>query len=114
MRHPITRAAFLALGLASAGALAQTPSEPLKARPTDPNMPAQENTVPEKIRPEAPASTGSTADGRGNLSDRLERSEGVLRPGGDATGTVISPPGSTNMPVITPQGTSPTDSVQPK
>ena len=102
-----TTAALLALsGLTAGSALAQT-------QPRDPNMPAP-NTVPaEKVAPDlgSPGSTGSS----GTLSDRLQRSEGVIRPPavGD-TEAVVPPPQVPNMPVITPPGTSPTDPVQPK
>lgn len=113
MRHPLLGAAALLVGL-TGGAFAQDPSVPLKSRPTDPNMPSQQTTPPERIRPQDPSSTGTTTEGRGNLSDTLERSDGVLRPPANpGSGNVIAPP-STNseMPVIRPPaGDGP---VQPK
>lgn len=113
MRLPILGAAAVMLGLASA-ALAQNPSEPLKGRETDPNMPAQQNTVPDRIRPQDPSSTGTTVEGRGTLSDKLERSDGVLRPPANpGAGTVIAPPSTgSEMPVIRPPAGD--GSVQPK
>ena len=40
---------------------AQNPSVPLQGRDRDPNMPAPQNTVPERVRPEEPAVTGTTS-----------------------------------------------------
>jgi hypothetical protein len=107
--NPVARmtAAVAALsGVLATGAFAQT-------QPRDPNMPSP-NTVPaEKMAPDM-GSTGSTGE---TLSDRLQRTDGVIKP--PATGTpdmtVPAPvpnPGTT--PVIPPPGTSPTDPVQPK
>jgi hypothetical protein len=55
-------------------ALAQSPIQP-----RDPNMPDPKTTIPEKIRPGEPNTTGSIGSGE-NLSDRLSRSEGVIKP----------------------------------
>ncbi|KLK93234.1 hypothetical protein AA309_09525 [Microvirga vignae] len=99
---------ILVLSLAMVGgvtaALAQNP-EVLNQQA--PNMPPLQQMPPEKVEPEGirpqedPSSTGST------LSDRLEESEGVIRP--PETGapdiTVPAPvpnPGTT--PVIPPPG----------
>jgi hypothetical protein len=106
----LTRAASLTLtlGLATA-ALAQTPVQP---QPRAPNMPAPQSTVPEKVEPGATGTTGTT------LSDKLQRSDGVIHPPGaaDATITTIKPaPDFGTMPVIPPPG-SPggNQNVQPK
>lgn len=114
MRHTLLGAAALLIGL-TGGALAQDPSVPLRGRATDPNMPAPDNTVPERIRPQDPSSTGTVVEGRGTLSDRLERSDGVLRPADPGTGNVLAPP-STNseMPVIRPPGMTNSSPIQPK
>jgi hypothetical protein len=77
-------------------ALAQSPIQP-----RDPNMPDPKTTIPEKIRPEEPDTTGST----GNLSDKLSRSEGVIKPRADVDPEIEVPapvpnPGTT--PVIPP------------
>jgi len=70
-------------------------------------MPDPKNAIPEKIRPEEPDTTGSTGAGE-NLSDKLSRSEGVIKPRADVdpgieapvpvpnpgTTLVIPPPGS--------------------
>lgn len=92
-------------GLLITGASAQT-------QPRDPNMPDPKNVPAEKMAPD-PGTTGST--GSGTLSDRLNRTEGVIRP--PATGdteAVVPPPQVPDMPVIKPPGTSPGDPVQPK
>ena len=91
-------AATLAAVLAFAGgAAAQTPVQP---QPRDPNMPAPQNTPPERIEP-AP---GGSAPG--TLSDRLERSDGVIRPPPSAdTGMVRPAPETGTTPVIPPAGT---------
>ena len=78
--------------------LAQSPIQP-----RDPNMPDPKTTIPEKIRPEEPDTTGST----GNLSDKLSRSEGVIKPRADVDPEIEVPapvpnPGTT--PVIPPPG----------
>lgn len=67
---------------------------------TVPNMPAPSTTVPEKVEPNA---TGST----GNLSERLNRSEGVITPpaGVDSGMATRAPAANTGtMPIITPPG----------
>lgn len=98
MPYPNIRALALAGCLAgsfAAGALAQTPVQP---QPKDPNMPAPRNTVPEKIEP------GTTT---GTLSERLERSDGVIKPSDPGTGRVLTPPNqdASPMPVVPPNGT---------
>ena len=82
----------------SVAALAQTPVQP---QPKDPNMPAPHSTVPDKIEGGPGDTTGST----GTLSDKLERSDGVIKPPETGTGRVIQPPGTGTMPVIPPPGT---------
>ncbi len=77
-------------------ALAQTPIQP----PRDPNMPAPQSTIPEKVAPSDPSSTGSTGSS-GTLSDKLEKSDGVIRPR-----TNIDPEITTRAPVPNP-GTTP-------
>lgn len=97
-------------GLAT-GALAQSiaPTNPVQPQPRDPNMPSQQNTLPEKID-----QSGTT----GSLSEKLEKSEGVIRPNMnvDPGMTVRAPvpePGTT--PIIRPPGSPGGDqSVQPK
>ena len=100
-----------ALGIAAltaTAALAQT-----GAGPTAPNMPDPKSVPAEKVAPPLDTSTtGST----GNLSQRLQATEGVIKPGptGD-TEAVVTPPQSNNpMPVIRPPGASPADPIQPK
>ena len=96
----IALASFLGAGTAGPS-LAQVPSaptNPVQQQPRDPNMPAQGNTVPEKVD-----STGTS----NSLSERLEKTDGVIRPptGIDPEMTVSPPvanPGTT--PVIPPPG----------
>ncbi|KAB0267654.1 hypothetical protein [Microvirga brassicacearum] len=85
------------LAFAGGGVLAQTPVLP----PQAPNMPAPKDMPAEKIEPQDPSETGST------LSDKLRRSDGVIRPPVDATPEMTVPapvpdPGTT--PVIPPPG----------
>ncbi len=106
---PVARmtAAVLALsGAVATGALAQT-------QPRDPNMPSPQNVPAEKMAPDL-GSTGSTGE---TLSERLNRTEGVIKPPVTATPDMRVPapvpnPGTT--PVIPPPGSSPTDPIQPK
>jgi hypothetical protein len=109
MPHWKSCLAALALSGFATAALAQTP-----AQPRDPNMPDPKTVPAEKIRPQEPGSTGSTGP---SLSDKLQASEGVIRPPETATPdmTVRPPvPNPNSTPVITPPGTSPFDPVQPK
>ncbi len=91
-------ATLMAAGLASAS-FAQTPVQP---QPRDPNMPSLQNTVPEKIEPRA---GGDTTGSTGSLSDRLERSGGVITPSEIGAGRTITPPDTGTTPVIPPNGT---------
>jgi hypothetical protein len=95
----ISLAATLAAALTGA-ASAQTPSapsHPVQQQPRDPNMPAQHNTLPEKVD-----ATGSTS----TLSDKLERTDGVIKPPDTGPDMRVRPPvpnpGTT--PVIPPPG----------
>jgi len=63
------------LALCGSGALAQVPTLPQQA----PNMPEAKDVPAEKVAPGEPLGTGST------LSDKLRRSDGVIRPPADAT-----------------------------
>jgi hypothetical protein len=81
----------------TSGAFSQIPVLPQQA----PNMPAPKDMPAEKIDPKEPAETGST------LSDKLQKSDGVIRPPADATPDMRVPapvpdPGTT--PVIPPPG----------
>ncbi|TDR87101.1 hypothetical protein [Enterovirga rhinocerotis] len=96
MFRPFARAALagsLSLGLV-AGAAAQTPVQP---QPKDPNMPAPQHTVPEKLE-------GKPDDTTGSLSDRLERSDGVVAPPAGGAGRTITPADPGTTPVIPPPG----------
>jgi hypothetical protein len=102
-------AAILMLGgLMTTPGMAQT-------QPRDPNMPDPKNVPAEKMAPDI-GTTGSTRSGE-TLSERLNRSDGVIKPPPTAAPDMRVPapvpnPGTT--PVIPPPGTSPSDPVQPK
>jgi hypothetical protein len=98
-RHSVRIAGAGALSLALVlGAAAQTPVQP---QPRDPHMPAPHNTLPEKIQGGPVDTTGST----GSLSDKLERSDGVIKPPAMGAGRTITPPDTGTTPVIPPAGT---------
>jgi hypothetical protein len=86
--------------------------------PRDPNMPDPKNVPPEKIAPQSPHSTGTTSETAPSLSERLERSEGVIKPPsnvdpGITTRAPVPDPGTT--PVIRPPGSPGGDqTLQPK
>ena len=108
----MTRLTRMTAALAIAGGMLATPVF-AQTQPRDPNMPDPKSVPAEKMAPD-PGTTGSTGSG-GTLSERLDRSDGVIKP--PATGdteAVVPPPQMPNMPVIRPPGTSPSDPVQPK
>ena len=121
----MTGRAIISFGLATAllaslttAAAAQTPaapSNPVQPQPRDPNMPSPNSVPAEKIAP--PLDTNATGSTRENLSDRLQRTEGVIAPPSTSTPDMtVQPPvaNPNSTPVIRPPGTSPTDPVQPK
>jgi hypothetical protein len=109
--HMLMRGAAAIVLCAGLSGAAFAQANAVQPQPRDPNMPALQNTVPEKVEPNSTSSTG-------NLSDKLERSDGVITPPGAADSTIktIRPaPNAGSMPVIPPPG-SPggNQSVQPK
>ena len=108
----MTRARTLCLAIILAGSVAAPAVAQTAVQPRDPNMPAPQNTIPEKM--EEPSETGST----GTLSDKLRESEGVIRPPSNIAPDMSVPapdpnPGTT--PVIPPPGSPGGDqSIQPK
>lgn len=101
MKRELIAAALLAAGMSVAAA-----QDPNVLRQQAPNMPLPKDVPAEKIEPGDPSATGSTGSG-GTLSDKLERSEGVIRPPLTATPDMTVPapvpnPGTT--PVIPPPG----------
>lgn len=108
-RRSWTLAAALVAGSLATGALAQGSSPSTQPPVLPPVLPSPQNnaTIPEKIAPEEPSSTGSTAGSDASLSEKLERSDGVIRPpaGVAPDMTVPAPvpnPGTTR--VIPPPG----------
>jgi hypothetical protein len=90
------------LGLGSGGAAAQIP----------PGDPAGNQTIPEKdlSRPaEGGTPNGSAAsDGNQNLSDKLDKSGGVIKPAEEVDPQIVQPapvPYPNSTPVIPPAGT---------
>ena len=107
------RLGLAALALAATAGLAA--AQPATA-PRDPNKPDPKSVPAEKIAPADPGATGSTGSTGGNLSQKLEQSEGVIKPPatGDANQVPAPVPNPGTTPVIRPPGTSPSDPVQPK
>ena len=116
MKRTQSLLALALLAAAGTQALAQTPIRP----PQAPNMPPSAETIPEKVEPQEPSATGSTgaAGGGATLSDRLEATDGVIRPPAGVDPEITTPapvpdPGTT--PVIRPPGAPGANpSVQPK
>lgn len=92
----------LAVALSLAGAaLAQDPSVPQRGQDSDPKLPPPREQIPEKVRPDS-------EDGR-TLSDKLEQSDGVIKPPSEVDPeikTVPPDPDPGNMPVIKPDGSA--------
>jgi hypothetical protein len=116
MKNPLR---YLLAGCMAAGLAGSALAQNLPRQQQAPNMPGPRETIPEKVGPplQDPSSTGSTGS-RGTLSDKLEQSEGVIRPPSNIAPDMTVPapvpnPGTT--PVIPPPG-SPGGSqdVQPK
>ena len=91
--------AALAAGLFATAAYAQNPDVPLKGRDTDPVLPPASQTPPDRVRPSADAPPKDQS-----LSDKLQKSDGVIKPPETGTtGTVVTPDAGTgSMPVIKP------------
>jgi hypothetical protein len=114
MKRVLILSTILAASLGTA-ALAQNPSV---LNQQAPNMPAPSQMPAEKVEPDSnlsgtngPSSTGST----NNLSDKLQQTDGVIRPPANASPDITVPapvpePGTT--PVIRPQGNN--QQVDPK
>lgn len=97
-RPHLLRTAIAGLGALTLATAALAQTTPVQPQPRDPNMPAPQNTVPEKVEPRPGETTGT-------LSDRLEKSDGVIRPNDTGAGRVITPPATGTMTVIPPPGT---------
>jgi hypothetical protein len=100
--------------LLAGGFTAASAQNPNVLQQQAPNMPSPQQMPAEKMEPNEPSSTGST----GTLSDKLEKSDGVIRPPETATPDITVPapvpnPGTT--PVIPPPGSPGGDqTVNPK
>ncbi len=73
----------------------------------DPNMPDPKNVPAEKVAPQDPNATGTTTEGAGNLSKRLEQTDGVLKPPANTDPGIVTRapvPDPNTTPVIRPQG----------
>jgi hypothetical protein len=100
MRKILTGLAAGAFALGASAALAQNPDAPLRNRDADPALPPQSQTPPDRVRPEADAPPKDQ-----NLSDKLQKNDGVIKPPGNAAeGMVVKPPETEggSMPVIKP------------
>jgi len=90
--------AALAMLLAGGVALAQNPDVPLRKQDSDPALPPATQTPPDRVRPSADAPPQDQ-----NLSDKLQKNDGVIKPPADAaSGTVVKPDATGAMPVIKP------------
>ncbi len=98
-RAILTRFALVA-GTSIALVAAATAQTPVQPQPRDPNMPGMQNTLPEKV----PTKPGDTTGSTGSLSEKLERSDGVITPPATGAGPVIRPPDTGTTPVIPPAG----------
>lgn len=101
-------------GLAAAALVAM--SSPLQAQAPAPVLPPPQTPQSESTGPQDPRSTGSTGRSNETLSERLESTEGVIRPPPNiAPDMAIRPPDPGTTRVIPPPGTPGGDqSVQPK
>jgi hypothetical protein len=96
-RHALFASTFAVLVAGAASAQDAAP------RPAPPQQPNPEQTIPERVAPPAtptPATPPVRAPRDESLTERLDRTDGVLAPPGNA---------GRNMPVITPPdpGTTP-------
>jgi hypothetical protein len=111
------RVLILSLCLAG-GATAAWAQNPNVMQQQAPNMPPLQQMPAEKVEPSLPSSNGPSTTGSTTLSDKLQASEGVIRP--PETGAPdmrvtppVPDPGTT--PVIpAPGGPGGNQSVQPK
>ena len=102
--------AAVMLGYAPAGAaiiaaaFAQTTQPQVTPPAVPPGSPRPNQTIPEKQKP-PPSSDTSGADS--SLSDRLEKSDGVVKPPANTDRGIVKPApdsGTTNTPIIPPPG----------
>jgi hypothetical protein len=91
-------------------ALAQTTQPPatrpqIIPPPVPPGSPRPNETIPEKQKP--PSSSDATDGSGSNLSDKLEKSDGIIKPPTNTDGGMVKPApdsGTATTPVIPPPG----------
>lgn len=106
MPKPLHGAMLALAALFATSALAQSPDAPLRSRDSDPVLPGPNEQIPEKIRPSDEGTNGSGSSGD-TLSDKLGRSDGVIRPPENVDPEIRTVPPESNaseMPVIKPPG----------
>jgi hypothetical protein len=102
MTHDLKRQ-WSALALAAFGICVSTVALAQAPAPNAPSPPTSDSSSPADPRQD-PRSTGSTRPGE-TLSERLDRSDGVIRPPADiAPDNTIRPPDTGTTPVIPPPG----------
>lgn len=85
--------------IATTAALAQDPSVPQRGQDADPKLPPQSEQIPDKIRPD------ENAQGNATLSEKLEKSDGVIKPPSEfetEIKTIPPDPNTNEMPIIKP------------
>ncbi|MGY2049222.1 hypothetical protein [Methylobacterium sp. JK268] len=75
----MNRRTTLVLSLLGAALLAQATETPQKSREQAPNMPAPQQTLPEKVRPTEPGTTGTTAPRPGSEDQTAPSNAGAHR-----------------------------------
>jgi hypothetical protein len=111
----LSNALLVFAGLMSTTALAQSPDVPSRGQDRAPQRPASDQVIPEQQG----QGSLSVADDKGrSLSDRLNTSDGVLRPKGDPDPGIRAKapePNPNSTPVIKPPGSPGGDqSIKPK
>jgi hypothetical protein len=104
MRQNAMAGAILSLALFTGGtAMAQRPTvtNPQTTSPQNPTVP-----VPPGSSPSTPPERIAPAEGSGNLSQKLSRDQGTLKPPSVDPGMAVTPPRNRTgtMPVIPPPG----------
>ena len=111
----ISKVIFVFTSLLGTAALAQSPGAPSRGQDRDPLKPTSDQVAPEQ---KGQGSLSVTDDKGRSLSDRLNTSDGVLRPKGDPDPGIRAKapePNPNSTPVIKPPGSPGGDqSIKPK